>query len=232
MLTLNEVKDALPAGMKGVINQTMVDQLNALSKDPEEARFIRDNFVTYNQVLSEGRYKLSDYTRAIMYCTHKILGKPNLDAYKATFPERYQRLVAENKPTKDIAAYVSAYNKGQLVSKILAQAAVPTWLLNQHHFQDAINVQADLMNDTTISPKVRSDAANSLLTHLKQPETNKAELKVEVGMNDGLAALEARLAEMANAQMKVIDGHAMTVEEIAAAPLNLPEPVQEEVTNG
>ena len=58
MLTLKDVQESLPAGQKSVISQEMVDQLNNLSKDPEEARYIRENFISFTQVLQEGRFKL------------------------------------------------------------------------------------------------------------------------------------------------------------------------------
>ena len=223
MLTLQEVQDSLPAGQKGHITQPMVDQLNALSKDPEEARYIRENFVSFSQVLSEGRFKLGDYVRGVMYVSHKVMGKSNLEAYKATFPERYQQLVADGRQAKDIASYVAAYNKGKLVNLIYERAMIPTWVLNQDMFQSALNVNYEIMNDENESGKVRVEAANSILTHLKKPEANKAELKVEIGMNDGMKALETRLAEMAEAQMNIIQGEAMTAQEVAALPLNVPE---------
>lgn len=223
MLTLQEVQDSLPAGQKGVITQDMVNQLNALSKDPEEARYIRENFISFSQVLSEGRFKLGDYVRAVMYVSHKVMGKSNLESYKATFPDRYADMVAAGRQPKDIASYVAAYNKGKLVNLVYERAMIPTWVLNQDMFQSALNTQYEIMNDVSVSDKVRVEAANSILTHLKKPEVNKAELKVDIGMNDGMKALESRLAQMAEAQMKVIDGEAMSVQEVAALPLNIPD---------
>lgn len=230
MLTLKEVQDSLPAGQKGHITQDMVNQLNSLSKDPEEARYIRENFVNFSQVLSEGRFKLGDYVRAVMYVSHKVMGKSNLDAYKNTFPDRHKQMIADGRAPKDIASYVAAYNKGKLVNMVYERTMIPTWVLNQDMFQSALNTQYEIMNDVTVSDKVRVEAANSILTHLKKPESNKAELKIEIGMNDGMKALEQRLNEMAHTQMKVIEGRAMTVEEIAAMPMNLPEDA--EIING
>lgn len=223
MLTLKEVQDSLPAGQKGVITQDMVDQLNALSRDPEEARYIRENFISFSQVLAEGRFKLGDYVRAVMYVSHKVMGKSNLDSYKATFPERYQQMVADGRQPKDIASYVAAYNKGKLVNLVYERAMIPTWVLNQDMFQSALNTQYEIMNDVNVSDKVRVEAANSILTHLKKPETNKAELKIKIGMNDGMAALEKRLAEMAEVQQRTIEGRMMTAQEVAALPLNIPD---------
>lgn len=223
MLTLIEVQESLPAGQKGHITQDMVNQLNALSKDPEEARYIRENFISFSQVLSEGRFKLGDYVRAVMYVSHKVMGKSNLDAYKATFPDRYQQMVADGRAPKDIASYVAAYNKGKLVNLVYERAMIPTWVLNQDMFQAALNTNYEIMNNTQESAKVRVEAANSILTHLKKPENNKAELKIDIQMNDGMKALEQRLSEMAEVQQRTIEGQAMTAQEVAALPLNVPE---------
>ena len=223
MLTLQEVQDSLPAGQKGIITQDMVNQLNALSKDPEEARYIRENFISFSQVLQEGRFKLGDYVRAVMYVSHKVMGKSNLDSYRSTFPDRYAQMVADGRQPKDIASYVAAYNKGKLVNLVYERAMIPTWVLNQDMFQSALNVQYEIMNDVNESARTRVEAANSILTHLKKPEVNKAELKIDIAMNDGMKALEHRLAEMADMQLKTIEGSIMSVQEVAARPLNIPD---------
>jgi hypothetical protein len=224
MLTLAEVQETLPPGQKGHITQDMVDQLNALSKDPEEARYIRENFVSFSKVLQEGRFKLGDYVRAVMYVTHKVMDRSNLEAYKLTFPDRYAALVADGRSSKDIASYVAAYNKGKLVTLVMEQAIVPTWILNQNMFQEALNTQYAIMNDVSVSDKVRVEAANSLLTHLKKPEVHKAELKVDIAMNDGMAALEQQISNMAQMQKQLIEGNGATAQEVAAIPMKVINP--------
>ncbi len=228
MLTLEQVKDSLPKGHGAVIKQEMVDQLNALSKDPEEARYIRENFISFTQVLSEGRYKLGDYVRAVMYVTHKVMNKSNLDAYKATFPDRYQKMVSDGRPPKDIASFVAAYNKGKLVQAVYERSMVPTWVLNQDMFQEALNTNYGIMQDPDVSDKVRVEAANSILTHLKRPETQKTELNINVAQTDGMQVLEQRLAEMAEMQRNTIEGQVMTTTEIAALPMNYAEVEEDE----
>lgn len=223
MLTLTEVQEALPTGQKGAITQSMVDQLNNLSKDPEEARYIRENFISFAKVLQEGKFKLSSYVRAVIYVSHKVMGKSNLESYKATFPERYAKMVADGREGKDIASYVAAYNKGQLVNLVYERAMIPTWVLNQDMFQSALNVNYEIMNDVNVSERTRVEAANSILTHLKKPEANKAELKIDIGLNDGMKALEQRLIEMSQAQKDIIEGKALTAQEVAALPMNIPE---------
>lgn len=220
MLTLGQVQESLPANHRNNISQEMVDQLNALSKDPEEARYIRENFVSFSQVLMEGRFKVGDYVHAVMYVTHKVMGKSNLASYIATFPDRHASMVHRGKQAKDIASIVTAYNKGQLVTKVMERAIVPTWILNQDMFQSALQVNFEIMNDTAVSDKVRVEAANSLLTHLKKPEAHKAELKIEIGLNDGMAALEQTLVAMSRKQLDLIEHDPnVSAQDIASLPM-------------
>lgn len=225
MLTLEQVKSALPPGNRNNVTQDMVNQLNALSKDPEEARYIRENFVSFSQVLMEGRFRLGDYVQAVMYVSYKVMGKTNIEAYKATFPDRYKSMVDAGKPQKDIASMVTAYNKGVLVTKIMERAIIPTWILNQDMFQAALQTQFELMTDTQVSDKVRCEAANSLLTHLKKPDVHKSELKIDIAVNDGMATLEENLRRMSQAQLNMIEHNPnVSAGDIAAMPMKVINP--------
>lgn len=205
MLTLKEVQEVLPIGSRNNMTQTMVDQLNNLSTDPEEAKYIRDNFISFSQVLNDGRFRMGDYVRAVMYVTQKVMGKTNLEAYKSALPDRYQRMINKGMPTKDIASNITAYNSGILVNKVMERAIIPSWILNQDMFQKALQTQFDIMTDYTVADKVRVEAANSILTHLKKPENNKAEIKIDIAVNDGMRALEKSLTELSKRQIKEIE---------------------------
>lgn len=225
MLTLEQVKSALPPGNRNNVSQEMVNQLNALSKDPEEARYIRDNFISFSQVLMEGKFRLGDYVQAVMFVSYKVMGKTNLDAYKLTFPDRHAAMVHSGKPQKDIASMVTAYNKGALVTKIMERAIIPTWILNQDMFQAALQTQFELMTDVRVSDKVRCEAANSLLTHLKKPEVHKSELKINIAPNNGMAALEENLRKISQAQLSLIEHDPnVTAGDIAAMPMKVINP--------
>lgn len=225
MLSLEQVKSALPPGNRNNVTQDMVNQLNALSKDPEEARYIRENFISFSQVLMEGKFRLGDYVQAVMYVSHKVMGKTNIEAYKATFPDRYASMVNAGKAQKDIASMITAYNKGVLVTKVMERAIIPTWILNQDMFQAALQTQFEIMTDTDINPRDRTAAANSLLTHLKKPDVHKSELKIDIAVNDGMAALEENLRRMSLAQLNMIEHDPnVSAQDIAAMPMKVINP--------
>lgn len=217
MLTIAEVEKALPANLKRSVSQTLVDAINNIASDPLVAEQIRNNFIGYTAVLKDGKFKTEDYLHAVTYVSYKLMGHTNQDAYMRTFPQRYQTLLANGASKKDISTYVTAYNRGKLVNLILEQSLVPTWVLNQDIYQKAINVQAELMLNAN-SEKVRSDAANSLLIHLKKPENQNFQLNMEINEGSGLNELKESLRLLAEKQAQLIESGVPT-QLIAASPL-------------
>lgn len=228
-LTVDQFKKALPPSLKNSVNTAIADKINDLLADPDLAEHYRDNLLSYAHVMKEGKFKLSNYVDAVKYVSHKLMGKTNIAAFTATFPQKIQDWTAQGVVPKDIASYVSAYHKSKLVGLLLEQTIIPAWVLNQDMYQEALNAQATLMR-TAKSEKVRSDAANSILTHLKQPETAKVELDVKTKEDSSIEALrqatqalvaqqrEALRAGVFNAQevahsRVVIEGQAETVDE-------------------
>ena len=203
-MTVELLKATLPKALQGNATQELADHINNIALDPEVAEEVRNNFLSYTKVLQEGKFKTESYLDAVTYVTHKLMGYSNQDAYIRTFPQRYQALVAKGVSAKDLSAYVAAYHSNKLVNLILEQSIVPSWLLNRDVYQRAINTQFELMTDPDVSAKVRSDAANSILTHLKQPESQKVELEVGVKHGGGIADLMATMNQLARQQQELI----------------------------
>lgn len=218
-LTVEQFKVALPDKVKKSVNQELIDQINTTLNDPDMYEAYRDNLLSYTRVMNDGRFKIGDYVNAVKYVSHKLMGASNIEAYTKTFPDKYQRFIQQGVSSKDIASYVTAYNKSKLVNLIFEQTLIPSYVLNQDLYQKALNVQAELMLDTGISPKVRSDAANSLLTHLKMPETQKVELDLNVKEDGSIAALRATTLELARQQRLMVEAGAMNAQEIAHGKL-------------
>lgn len=214
-ITKELVARALPGNLKSAATDQLADMINQISADPLIAEQIKDNFLSYASVLKEGKFKVEDYLNAVAYCSYKLMGDSNQDAYFKTFPQRYANLVAAGRTPKEISAYVSAYAKGQLVNKIMEQSLVPSWVLNQHMYQAALNTQFKLMTDEDVSPKVRSDAADSLLTHLAKPKEAGPLINIDMGETSGMNELKDALARMAQQQQTLINA-GISTKEIAA----------------
>jgi hypothetical protein len=213
-LTVQQVATALPPNLKGAATQSLVDMINNVVSDPVIAEQIRENFLSYTAVLKDGKFKTEDYLNAVAYVSFKLMGLSNQDAYFRTFPQRHAALVAKGTSSKDISAYVSAYNKGKLVNLILEQTLVPTWVLNADVYQKAINTQADLMINAQ-SELVRTQAANSILTHLAKPKAAGPLINLDMRENSGMNELRNVLTELATRQRDLIQNGQATTKEIA-----------------
>ena len=219
-LTVDQFKIALPDTVKKSINQKLIDQINATLSDPDMYEAYRENLLSYTKVMADGRFKIGDYVNAVKYVSHKLMGASNIEAYVKTFPDKYQRFTSQGVASKDIASYVTAYNKSKLVNLIMEQTLVPSYVLNQDLYQKALNVQAELML-TAKSEKVRSDAAAHLMAALKMPETQKVELDIGVKEDGWIAALRATTLELARQQRLMVEAGAMNAQEVAHSKLVL-----------
>jgi len=218
LVTVEDLQKALPATLKTAATQSLADKINMIAADPLEAQAIRENFIGYSHVLRDGKFKMEDYLNAVRYVSYKLMGLTNKDAYERTFPDRMNHFIATGADQKTIAAYVSIYNKGKLVNLIYEQTMIPTWVLNQDAYQKAIKVQMELMS-TSGSDLVRTQAANSLLTHLKKPEVKEFQISLEQKENSGMKELMKTMEDLAHQQLKMIRDGAST-RDIAALPLS------------
>jgi hypothetical protein len=217
-LTVDQFKNALPDRLRKTINQELIDQINNTLSDPDMFETYRENLLSYAHVMGDGKYKMESYVSAVKYVSHKLMGASNIGAYVKTFPDKYQDFVNRGVDPKDIASYVTAYNKSKLVNLIMEQTLIPSYVLNQDLYQKALNVQAELMM-TAKSEKVRSDAANSLLTQLKMPEITKVQMDVSVKEDGSIAALRATTLELAKQQRLMLESGAMNAQDVAHTKL-------------
>jgi len=217
-MTVEQFKEALPTSLKKSVNQALIDQINKTLADPELYESYRENLLSYTRVMAEGKFKVQNYVDAVRYVSHKLMGASNILAYTKTFPDKIARFNAQGVASKDIASYVTAYNKSKLVNLIFEQTMVPFWVLNQDLYQKALNTQAELMT-TANSEKVRSDAANSLLTHLKPPEVSKVELDIGLKGDSAIDALRAATLGLVEEQRKQLAAGNLNAQQIAHSPV-------------
>lgn len=217
-LTIDQFKLALPDKVRKSVNQELIDQINKTLAEPEMYEAYRDNLMSYTKVMADGRFKVPEYVNAVKYVSHKLMGCTNIEAYSKTFPDKILRFTSQGVAAKDIASYVTAYNKSKLVNLIYEQTLIPSYVLNQDLYQKALNVQADLMINAQ-SEKVRTEAANSLLTQLKMPEVKKVELDISVKEDSSIDALRKTTMELVAAQRLAIQAGVNTAGDVAGSKL-------------
>ena len=156
--------------------------------DSELRRVFRDNVLSYSSVLSTGKHSLAAYVNAVKFVSLRLLGDKSSTAYSKVFPDRYQNLVDRGSTASQIASFSDNYGKTGLITKIMEQTMVPTHILNAGIYQEAINVQAQLMTGAK-SEMVRQKAAESLMTALKARALAQQQMKLILGK--GITAKEA-----------------------------------------
>lgn len=209
-ISTDVLKESLPPALRTFATQELADKIDAITTDPLFANSIKENFVTYTHVLQEGKYKMDDYLNAIAYVSFKLMGYTNQEAYFKTFPNRYANLLAQGKDEKTISSYVRAFHKGKLVNKIMEQSIIPSWVLNQDAYQEAINKNVQLMR-TAKSEKVQALAADSLLRHLSKPEVNEGPLiNIDMREGSGLDELKNAISSLAQKQKELIQSGVST----------------------
>lgn len=213
MLTVPEVLSIVPRQHKSKITQEFIDTLNGMVKDPIMAEVYQKNVITYADVLRDGRFKLTDYFNAVMYVSYKMMGLGNLAAYQKVFPDKCKDMVARNMPQKDMQAYAAMFNKNKLVTLIYEQTLIPDHIMYASVRHRAIAAQANLLNSS--NEHVVQKAADSLMNHLKAPES--AKISIEMGAKDSgvLSDLTNALNVLSKKQSDAIAVGSHSVKEIA-----------------
>jgi len=229
-LTVEEFKQSLPVNLRKSVNETLINHINTKLSDPDMYDIFRENLLGYCHVMKEGRFKLTGYIDAVKYVSYKLMGKTNILAYSLTFPDKIHHWQTTKVDKKDIASYVTSYNKSKLVNLIYEQTLTPFWVMNQDNYQKAINTQVELMQSAR-SEKVRADAANSLLAHLKPPETKKIELDFGSKQDSAITALRETTQALVNQQKAALAEGRMDAQQVAHQELRIVNP-EDVVSNG
>ena len=217
-MEIEAVKRLVPKNQRGMITPEFCEKVEKSVNDPVLAEQIKSNFISYLNVLSTGKFSMDEYLNAVKYVSFKLLNYTNRDAYAATFPDRWERMVKEGIEEKRMDAYVAMYNKSKLVMAIYEQTIVPTYVLNAPLHQEALNVLAKMIKDPSVRGMAKVKACEAILTHTKQPEIVKGELTIGLQENETIAELREVTEQLANTFRASI-GKGKTLQDVAEAQI-------------
>lgn len=217
-MEVEAVKRLVPKRQRNMITQEFCDKIEHCVNDPILAKQIKDNFISYLNVLSTGRFSMDEYINAVKYISYKLLNYTNRDAYAATFPDRWERMINDKLPENRVDAYVTMYNKSKLVMAIYEQTIVPSYVLNAPLHQEALNELAKMIRDPSVKGMAKVKACEAILTHTQQPEVIKGELTIGIQENDTIAELREVTEQLANTFRDSI-GKGKTLKEVAEAQI-------------
>ncbi len=203
MFSYEDITKLLPSKKKGLVTEDMVKTINDVASDPLIADEFKTNFITYNSVISSGKYSVEEYNNAIHFLTLIMLENKDIDAYEKVFPERYNRLITKGLTRSKISAYVSNYKNTALVAKLLEQSLVPSFIVNAPLYQEALNHSRFLMFNAK-SETVQQKAAETILTQLKAPEAAKLEVDISINKGEIVDDYEAVMRDIAKRKREAI----------------------------
>lgn len=219
-VTVEQLRNIYPKKVNDTVLANCANKINEYlgSMNSIEKGIYKDNVFTFLDILadSNNRVGIDKYLNAVKFCMYKMQGNTDVRSYSMTFPDKIQKMANEKIPNSYLYAYAQAYAKSKLVVQIMTKMMIPAHIQFQDIFTKAVMVQASIMDDDTVSPKVRSDAANSLMTHLKQPEIKQMELQVNTSDTGGaIDKLTEALQALTGKQRELILEGEYTVSDIA-----------------
>lgn len=221
-VTPEEIKRIYPVKVNPTVLQRATDIINASVQDMDYvlAKEFRDNVFGFIDIIKESKHRVAfeDYVNACKFVTFKMAGNTDIRAYALTFPDRVRRMEREKVPNSHLYQYANLYAKNKTVVEVMTKVMIPTHVLYQDIFHKAVKTQAELMQ-TAKSEKVRADAANSLMTHLKTPEIKKAELQVNVGSTGAIDQLSEALANLSGKQSEMLSQGKYSLQDIREATI-------------
>ncbi len=213
-VSIEELKSTLPERLKRNVSPAVMHRVNEVLGDPEVYETYRENLLGYSHVLQHGRFKMVNYVDAVKFVSYKLMGKNSKQAFQLVFPEKMSRWAMEGVESKDQASYITSYNGSKLVCLIYEQTLIPIHVLNRDNYQRMINVQVQLAI-TAKSETVRTMAANSVLTHLKPPETTKVDINISSDSDSAIDALVASTQQMINQQKAMLSSGVLNAQDLA-----------------
>ena len=230
-LVFNEetVKGMLPKKLRSMVTEDFVNRVNSISDDVELLDSIRENFISFSNILNTGKYKLEDYFNAVRYVTYKLLEKNDFQAWISTFPERYDRLRKQGKSDDDIRPH--AYKKNKLVNLIFEQTVIPDYVINAPLRQKAINEMYKLMMDENQKGLVRVKAAEAVINATKAPENVEAKISLDINPDslDAVSSLKRATEELARMQLEALKSGGTSLSNISNSKIVTEDIIEVEV---
>ena len=232
--TKEEITKVFPK-RKNAITEELVEIFNSTVTDPEfQGESLLQSALTYEKVMSGGKFKFSDYVRAVKFCAY--LGTMNdsyVEAYKKAFFDKdfvRNRLGVDTASVeyKELTSAASRYRTNKLVVDILTYSQVPENIFYAGYRMKAMGVLADMMVNAK-SEMVKTTAAKELLVATKGAEKIDMKLDVEVKESSAVEQLNAQLAEMASKQSVLLQSGAANLDEFGAMKVTEDEIIDAEV---
>ncbi len=226
MLTHEEFRYTLPTHLRTYATESLYEMVKDLVKDPDVGSMYRDNIISFSKVLdpqfSHVTYKsgrsIQRYLTAVKFCTFKLMGATNTEAYARVYPQRYTELKLAGKQ-KRIEAVVASLSHSKMVIDIMNMGLLSSHIVYQDFYAESILKSVQLMRNSR-SERIQMESSHFLANHLQAPETAKIELNVNNNsQSSALTDLRGLLKEMASEQQANIQSGMVNLNTVAKQKL-------------
>jgi len=198
------------------VTDEIMDMIHSMEDDTNLLQeYMEESLLTHLPILTGMKVSMTDYVSAIKYCNLKQ-NMTNEKAWAIVFPERYDKLVREDRYN---VSHSSMYNATALVSKINAQMMIASHIQYAPYYHEAIKKQYDLMNgrgadiDDRVSAHVQHLSAKTLAELTAPPIESQLNIKIE--QSDGAKSAQEKMFEQMNSlaqkqQLLLEQGHNIT----------------------
>jgi hypothetical protein len=222
-VTKDILQKLVPRNIK--ITDEIVETINSVTENEEEARYFRENLLTYMVVLKDPStvgITFETYMNAVKFVTYKMIGDTNIDAYIKVFPDRYKRMKEQGKSENYIHAIVSTYASGSTVTKIIEKTVIPPSVSHRDLFYRTIEHLSGLAFGAR-SEAVQEKACKTLIETLKPNEESKIEIDMNVKESDDVVKRYDQALELASAKILDMMKKGGDVHKVANIKLSKPE---------
>lgn len=225
-LTVESVKRAVGRNRVRYVDEEFVETLKKSLKESQIEGIYAENFFGWIDCI--GSNTLMSYVNAVKFVSWKLYGLTDINAYRATFPDRFARFVEEKKSRDYINGFASMYSRGKLVVELMKRTLIPSYVLNAPVFQEAINKLVEIIRDDSVKPMPKIKACETILNYTKQPEVIEGNLKIDLGRNDMIGELRDVTEKLAGTIMEGLNRGGITLGEVAKRKLSIADDYEPE----
>jgi hypothetical protein len=232
-LTKEAVVNMLPKGTNTKVTDKVFDAIKSMGKVTNIDQEICEDVLRLKiPLLAKVSCSLMNLVNAVNFCSIvRTTACTNREAYKAVFPEKYDKAVREG---KQVDSNISAFATSDIVMAVQEAMIIPNHIeyypLHRKMIQRQYEVAMDNVYDAQgkkikVGAMVMQKAITDLLDRTAMPQELQVKVTQDVGANVMSVAeiLESQLKLVSKAQMARLDS-GEDIETVQSIPVNLESP--------
>jgi len=164
---IEDAKSILPANCEdtGPYLNELFDEMSS----SEVCELLRDNLVSFSSARKEQTVRPSTYIKIVKYCTFKLQGLSDEEAFKSAFPGRYLHY-QKNGLMPQLASKIRFIARHPITAKILTIQSLGDHILFSNERYEMIMGTLELARNQNASDFMRQQARSKIIDITAKPE--------------------------------------------------------------